>query len=89
MGFFDRDKNSATREDLSAVSKSIDSLTSSISKLADVTARLASLVQEQHAAVAELYMIQSQILGELTASASRKISVESSTSVHKKSSKMN
>lgn len=90
MGIFDRNKNVATRDDIADVAKGIDLLTAAVSKLTDTSTRLALLIQEQHAAVAELYMIQSQILVELSTVAASKGSVsESDEPTPKKSTKMN
>lgn len=89
MGIFDRNKNVATRDDIALMHKSIDLLTTAVGKLTDTSTRLALLIQEQHAAVAELYMIQSQILVELAEVTSKGSIPDVDESTSKKSTKMN
>lgn len=89
MGIFDRNKNVVTRDDIAPICKSIDLLTTAVGKLTDTSTRLALLIQEQHAAVAELYMIQSQILVELAEVTSKGSIPDVDESTSKKSTKMN
>lgn len=85
MGIFDLGRG-AKQEDVETLAKSVDTLTSSIGKLIDAVGRLSLLVQEQHAAIAELYMVQTQVLKLLSTDS---MQVDSIKSTHRKSSKMN